>query len=379
MNYNSVLYRKHLLSGGSFLNWLKLLVVNGGVDRPYLPQALTVSQLSFLTIYLRIVEQVRFGWQIENCAIAQPPIFIIGHWRSGTTYLLNLITQDNSLGYISRFQAFRGSEIFLSYPDLAKRWTHEDFSGQRISDNIIMSAYSPCEEEFALANSSVYSFYHGFYFPKNMKEIFQKWALFETVDKSEQAAWKKAYMKLVKKVTLGAAGKRLVLKNPLNTARIPVLLEMFPEAKFIHIYRNPYKIYASAHQLFQRLVASLGLQSISESEISHNIIFFYQQMMQKFLNDRQMIKPDNLVEIKYEDFVGNELAVLQHIYNQFDLPGFEDAKDNFSQYLQSQASYQVNQYELQAKTIDTITEAWKFAFEVWPYDLPDDIKAIGTA
>jgi hypothetical protein len=84
------------------------------------------------------------------------------------------------------------------------------------------------------------------------------------------------------------------------------------------------------------------------------------------------------LEYKYEDFVGNELAVLQHIYNQFDLPGFEDAKDNFSQYLQSQESYQVNQYELQAETIDTITEAWKFAFEAWPYDLPDDIKAIGS-
>ncbi|MEM1171564.1 MAG: sulfotransferase [Cyanobacteria bacterium P01_H01_bin.35] len=367
-------YKKHPLCGGSFINWIKLVISNGGIDSQYIPRALSVSQESLLTIPLRILEQVKFGKKIEDLSLEFSPIFIVGHWRSGTTYLLNLLAQDKNLGYISRLQGFRGSEIFLSAYELAKRWAEEDFNRNRISDNIIMSANFPCEEEFALANSSSYSFYLGFYFPKNITKIFERNVLFEGLDEKEKKEWKKVYQRLIKKITLSAEGKRLVLKNPLNTARIPILLEMFPEAKFIHIYRNPYKVYASTNQLFKRLIKAMVFQNVSEADIEKNIIFFYQQMMQKFLDDKKMIEPENLVEIKYEDFIGNEMAELKRIYTNLNLSGFAEAEYEFKKSLESQKNYQVNQYVLDRETIDTITKEWRFTLEEWQYSLPDDIS-----
>ena len=33
--------------------------------------------------------------------------------------------------------------------------------------------------------------------------------------------------------------KRIVLKSPAHTARVRVLLELFPKARFVHIIRDP--------------------------------------------------------------------------------------------------------------------------------------------
>ncbi|MFH7027195.1 MAG: sulfotransferase family protein [Heteroscytonema crispum UTEX LB 1556] len=96
-------------------------------------------------------------------------------------------------------------------------------------------------------------------------------------------------------MTLSANQKRLIVKNPINTARIKILLEMFPDAKFIHIYRNPYSIYASTNTLYKKLVRILGFQTINEAQLEENIIFIYKQMMQNFLVDKNSIPPENLI------------------------------------------------------------------------------------
>jgi hypothetical protein len=36
--------------------------------------------------------------------------------------------------------------------------------------------------------------------------------------------------------------KPLLIKSPVHTARIPLLLRLFPKAKFIYMHRNPYEV-----------------------------------------------------------------------------------------------------------------------------------------
>lgn len=363
------------LAGSSFINLMKLFLVNRGIDREYLPQALSLALISFLTIPYRVFEKVKFARKIAELEIHLPPIFIIGHHRSGTTYFHDLMSRDPNFGYLEHWQGMRGSEIFLSSPELAKDWADSNYPRKRRADDVMVLASSPAEEEFALGNSSPYSFYTWLWFPKNMEKIFQQCVLFKDENEQIKNQWKKAYTTILKRITLSKNGKRLLLKNPVNTARINILLEIFPDAKFIYLYRNPYTVYASASQLYKRILPLSRLQNITEVELEKNIIFIYQQMMQKYLVDKNHIPPENLIEIRYEDFIGNEILYLKRIYNQFNLSDFEQSESEFKKYIDSQAKYKTNKYILDEETITKITEEWRLSIERWQYDIPDEFRA----
>ena len=248
----------HPLAGGSFTNWLELLRANNGIDNQYLFKGTLISLASFSGIPSRILEKIIFDRQIKEITV-KSPIFIIGHWRSGTTYLHNLITQDDNLGYISSLQTwtpelFLGSRPIVQY--ILKRFLPEI----RPMDNIELSSELPQEEEYALGNVSLNSFYHGWYFPKNMKKYFRELILINNFQQKSQLEWSKAYLRILKKATFNMNGKRLIIKNPANTVRIKALLEMFPHAQFVHIYRNPYLVYLSTRNLYHKLLPVLGLQ-----------------------------------------------------------------------------------------------------------------------
>lgn len=361
----------HPLAGGDFINWIKLLLENGGIDRKYIMRAFKVSLVSLLGIPFRIFENAKFGQKIEDIEIEYPPIFIIGHWRSGTTYLHKLMTLDKNLGYVTNFQTFL-PEIFLGSQEVWKPIFQRLLPEKRPVDNVTYSLDSPEEEEYALGNMSPYCFYHGWFFPKNMKKFFNKFALFDGVSEQVKTEWKIIYVKFLKKVTYSVNGKRLVIKNPANTARIKILLEIFPDAKFIHIYRNPYVVYASTKHFYQNILPYYAFQDISEEEIEENIITFYQKLMQAFLNLKNTIPPENFAEIKYEDFEKNEIEEMRKIYNKFNFSGFEEAENDLKNYIFAQGNYKKNRFVINEKTIQKIGKHWKFAIEKWQYSVPED-------
>lgn len=359
------------LAGFSFINWMKLLINNGGVDKKYIKIAIIISFLSFVFIPIRIFERVKFGKKIEDLKIKHAPIFLLGHWRSGTTYLHNIMTQDENLGYVSLAQ-LSAPEMFLTIANkkIWKNIVDACLPDKRPQDNVKLLSDSPQEEEFAVANVSPYSFSNGLFFTKNIRKYFTKYVLFDGISQEVKDKWENSYLNILKKATIAFNGKRLVLKNPPNTARIQLLLKIFPEAKFIHIYRDPYVVYSSTKHLYKKYLPEVTFQDIDEEEIEAIILEFYQQLMQKFFSEKHLIPPENFIEIKYEDFVGNELIELKRVYEHLNLPGFLEAEENFKKYVESQKNYTNNKYSFDEETIDKVYHAWKFTIEKWQYSSP---------
>jgi hypothetical protein len=162
-------------------------------------------------------------------------------------------------------------------------------------------------------------------------------------------------------------GRRLILKNPANTGRIPLLLAMFPDAKFIHIYRNPYTVFLSARHFQEQVTAMCAFQRITRAEIEANALSFYRSMMQKFLADRRLIPEGNLVEIRFEDLEADPLAELHQVYTSLRLPGFAAAEGAFRRYLLSQSGYQKNTFDVTDEVVALVQRHWHFAFEEWGY------------
>lgn len=364
------------LAFSSFRNWLRLLWENGGCDRAFLSKALLVTAASLGTAPLRIYERARYGRAVAQTEIAAPPIFIIGHWRSGTSHLHNLMAHDPALGYVTMFQAI-APELTLTGDRTLRPLMGRLTPAKRPMDNMALSIDAPQEEEAALGSGSPYSFYHQWSFPRRARYYFDRWALFQDVPERERAEWKRAYRTLLQKATLNMGGRRILLKSPTNTARIRPLLELWPDAKFIHIYRNPYHVLPSIRRLYEKVLPAIQLQAISPAEIDANILYFYQAMMQQYLAERELIPAGNLTEVRFEDLEAQPLVELRRIYDELSLPGFAAAEPAFAAYAATLRHYEKNRYQVSAEVIEQVNRHWQFALDVWGYERLGDPLVIG--
>jgi len=364
---------EHPFIFGSFRSWLKVLWGNRGIERKFIPRVLFVTLVSLFTSPLRIYESLRFGRTVRRTVVHPSPIFIIGHWRSGTTHLHNILVRDKNLGCVSMWQAFAPGLCLIDERVLKNPFNRvaKKMHPTREIDNIPLSLDNPEEEDLAIANMSPYSYLHMYSFPRRATYFFERYiTYFDNLPESIISQWKGIYLTILRKATLKAGGKQLVIKNCADSARIKPLLELFPNAKFIHIYRNPYNIFRSTQHLYRVVMERAQLQEVGQNEHENWVLLFYSQLMQKLLADKALIPAGNLVEVKYEDLDKEPLAQLRKIYETLGLPGFAEAEPAFRAYLDSIAGYQ----KLAHKTLDDgaitkINRNWQFAFDALGYKL----------
>ncbi len=361
---------EHPAALGSFRSWMKLLHFGRGIDRAYISRALFVALTTLLTSPLRLWEQVRYGRRIRRAAIDPAPLFIIGHWRSGTTHLHNLLCQDERFGYLSTFQAMAPG-FSLVGDGTIKRFLAKIAGSRyptRLIDNIPLAFDAPQEDEFAMANLSLHSFVHAFSLPRQAEEIFERAVLLEGGSETVRSEWTESYLALLRKATLACGGKRLVVKNCAHSARIKTLLELFPDAKFIHIHRDPYEVFLSTLHMHRTVLPRSQLQEIDADRVVANVLRFYDRLMRRFLAERSMIPADSLVEVRFEDLETSPLDEIRRVYEELDLPGFAAAEPRLQSYLASVSGYRKNAYTLDEDAIAKVNEHWPYAFEAWGYE-----------
>lgn len=362
---------EHPFIFGSFRSWLKVLWANRGIERKFIPRVLFVTLVSLSTSPLRIYESLRFGRTVRRTAVHPSPIFIIGHWRSGTTHLHNILVRDKNLGCVSMWQAFAPGLCLIDERVLKNPFNRvaKKMHPTREIDNIPLSLDNPEEEDLAIANMSPYSYLHMYSFPRRATYFFERYVTyFDNLPESIISQWRGIYLTILRKATLKAGGKQLVIKNCADSARIKPLLELFPNAKFIHIYRNPYNIFRSTQHLYRVVMERAQLQEVGQNEHENWVLLFYSQLMQKLLADKALIPAGNLVEVKYEDLDKEPIAQLRKIYETLGLPGFAEAEPAFRAYLDSIAGYQKLAHRtLDDNAIAKINSNWQFAFDALGY------------
>lgn len=347
--------------------WLRLMWEHRGSQLRHWPHLAQQLLTSLLVSPLRWAERIQFDQQIARTPIAEPPLTILGIARSGTTHLHNLLAQDPRHGFVSNFQAI-APDCCLIGGDTVERWIAEALPRVRPLDNVRFGLEHPQEEEFAIANASHMSFYHGMWFPRLSTEYFGKFVLMYGLSPEEFRDWRRTYVDIVRKAIFCSKKHRIILKNPHSIFRIPAVLKVFPQMKFIHIVRNPFLVYHSLYRAMQRL--SFGLDR-SEKEIEEFSVMYYIIGLNSYLQDRTLIPSGNLAEVRYEDLIAEPIPVLERVYRQLGLPGWKEAKCNISQYSQSISDYTPNRYKMSQSAIDRVSSAWDFAINEWDYSVPD--------
>ena len=357
------------LAGSTFTNLLRLLAQNKfHVDPIGIPRLVYSMVLSFALSPLNIMESIKFDKKTNNTKVTKPPIFIVGHWRTGSTYLHNLLSQDKQFGYPTTFQTVTPA-LLLGFEKMIKPIVESSLPETRPQDNVELGADLPQEEEYALGNISPYSFYNGWIFPKNMN-LYNNYVDFHHVTEKEINEFKKIFHFYIQKLTLYYNGKQLLLKNPSNTARIKILHEMYPDAKFIHIYRNPYHVYLSMKRNIEKEMILYCLQTPPPWEVfEKSMVDMYIRMFDKYFKEIKLVPKENQIDVKYEEFIQNPLSEIEKIYKSLNIDGFDATKETFKKYIDSQEKIKAYSYNINQETKDKIYHYLKETIDLWHYTI----------
>lgn len=238
---------------------------------------------------------------------------------------------------------------------------------KRPTDNMELSVDLPQEEEFALSNMMPCTYYNFWFLPKNMMDYCDKYLLFKTASSAEHQVFKDTFMKLIKISLWNTKGDQFLSKNPPHTGRVKEILEMFPNAKFIYLMRNPYTVFESTRSFFTNTIQPLKLQDISNKEIEEHILEAYKRLYHKYEEDKKLIPAGNLIEIKFEDFEANAFEMTEKIYETLSIPGFQEAKADILKYLDQKKDYKKNAYQYDPRTVELVEKNWDFALQQWNY------------
>ncbi len=359
--------KEHQLYISSNFLLIKLLFQNK-IAKNKITKILSIILATLISLPLRWIQNIYlFPKKIRYKNIKKDPIFIIGHWRSGTTHLHYLMYKDEKFITLEAFQAFFYRIAFVS-KGFIRPLLNKLMPLKRPQDNIKIDAYAPSEEEHPLTNITEKSGMQSFFFPKNWT-YFDRYNLFENISQNNINRWLKTYNKLLLQIEwFNKKNKQLLLKNPHNTGRIAELIKRYPSAKFIYIHRNPYEVYQSMLHLYNKTIKSQFLQDITENEIKSKIIECYRKTLLCYIERKKNIPKNQLIEISYDQLSKKPIEIIRKIYDELSIEGIDKVEPKMKNYLDSLGDYRKNEFNtLSSKEIKLINESWSFSFKEWNY------------
>jgi hypothetical protein len=362
-------YMPRFWHGMRFTTWVRELARNRfAVSPTRIPMACAITSFTALNSALAGMERLVYGRRIDAVEFAQPPVFILCHWRAGTTFLHELMIRDPAHTYANTYQCFAPHHFVLTERYVTP-WTGIFVPERRPMDNMAAAWDRPMEDEFALANLGAPTPYLSMMFP-NRGEQYPEYLSLRNVPPERREAWKRELLQFFKRLTVHDP-RRIVIKSPGHTARVRTLLEMFPDARFVHIARDPLRLYSSTLKLWQALNTEEGLQAVrDDSWLTDSVIESLKRMYDAYFEDRELLPANRLVELRYEELVADPKTELRTIYERLELGDFARVEPALDEHLSAVRDYRTNRHpHLDDATSDRLSREWRRYFEEFEYEL----------
>jgi omega-hydroxy-beta-dihydromenaquinone-9 sulfotransferase len=343
--------------GADYIAWHRLLFRNRyAVEPPYWYIAAIASCVTFGNMVLRWLQNGLYGGRIRRTEPVAPPIFVIGHWRTGTTLLHELLCLDPRHTSPTSLQCFAPNHFLLS-EGVLKTYGTILIPERRPMDNMDAGWDRPQEDEFALCLLGLPSPYADMAFP-NRPATYPGSLDLSGLTPRQLADWKRTFRRFVQALTFRDP-RRLVLKSPPHTARVPVLRAVFPEARFVHIVRDPYVVFASTVNLWKSMSRRHGLQTPRDERVIREKVFHEFRVIYDRLEEaKPAIPPGHFHEVRYEELVQDTPGEMRKVYEALGLGGFDDYRPRLEEYLRKQAGYETNKYQLTDADREEVTRRW---------------------
>lgn len=349
--------------GLTFGTWVRLLASRPPMHWTSLPRMVSISALSVLNSWNDLLESVLLGGRIARQKIEKPPIFILGHWRSGTTLLHNLMTLDPQFTYPNLYQVMYPGNFLLT-ERVVTRLTGWVLPKTRPMDNIPAGWGLPQEDEMALLLMTLISPYLMLAH-QGRPEKYERFMDLKQLTPDERQRWQTAFMTFVKKLTV-RANKPVVLKSPSHTFRIPILLEMFPDAKFVYIHRDPYAVFNSGMHLRRTLFKENGLGKPVFDGMEEEVFKVYSDCIETYEQTKHLIPAGRLHELKFEDLEADPLGQMRRVYSSLGLD-FSQVEPAIQNELPALTKYTKNSFKMDEATMRKVYARWRPSFDIYGY------------
>ncbi|MEG1648548.1 MAG: sulfotransferase [Rikenellaceae bacterium] len=353
---------------GASWGTFKAIAKGQKIDKGYRQKYYLTKAICGILSTVHFIESYRYKKLLESKPLANDPVFVLGHWRSGTTFVHNVLSCDKQFGYTTTYQTVFPHAMLFGQK-MFKPIMGKIMPDKRPTDNLELNPNLPQEEEFALSAMMPYSYYNFWFFPKKMMEYCDRYLLMKGQSEEEKNVFRKTFLKLIKISLYNSGGERYLSKNPPHTGRVAELVEMFPNAKFIFLMRNPYTVFESTKSFFTSTIQPLKLQDITNEEIESNFITAYSKLYDQYQSQKHLIPKGNLIEIKFEDFESDPIEATKRIYNTLSLKGFEDALPAMEKYVGKKKGYKKNSYDYAPSTRKIVEDNWSKALTDWNYKI----------
>jgi omega-hydroxy-beta-dihydromenaquinone-9 sulfotransferase len=360
----------HIWEGCDLFAWLRLLLRNRlRVSPAHAHVVAIVTAVSIGHTLLRYLQDAWYGSRLERTPVRHDPLFIVGHWRTGTTLLHELLILDERHNYPNTYQCLEPNHFLLSEKYFT-RWFAWMLPSRRPMDNMAAGWDRPQEDEFALCMMGQPSPYLTIAFPNHPPQDQEALDL-DGLPPRARRAWKRAFLRFIRHLTFKSP-RRLVLKSPTHSFRIKTLLELFPDARFVHIVRDPYVVFPSTVNLWKSLYQTQGLQRPTFAGLEEHVFRTFTHLYARLEEGRRLLGPGRFHELRYEDLVADPVGQMRLLYERLDLGDFEQVRPRLEKYLAASAGYKTNRYptlspELRAE----ITRRWGDVIRRYGYATED--------
>ena len=315
----------------------------------------------------------------------------------GTTLIHNLLaSDDDSFYYCTTFCAGFPS-CFLWFEEMGKKLFADVIEKTRPMDKMPLHFDLPQEDECA---TNLLSHGRSYYMPlwfMRQEPQFRKFLDFSEEDggtEQDEEEWTRSFIHLMKKLTLrnnmrmerersssssslSIKKRRLLVKSPIHTARVPLLRKLFPKARFIYVHRNPYEVFQCAAHMANTAYWYCSLNCPTNEQIIEFILWQFHSMDKKYYKAfKDSEKHDHdIMEIAYTDLCGNngkfkQMEQLKNIYHHINVTWTEKLEDHFKNEMKDLQGYQPNTHlKLSDDMRYEIEKRWIDYFERYEYDI----------
>ncbi len=354
----------YLLAGIKLNQFYRLIRRNGVSIHPtYLFRILFLMQGGVWSSFLSWLEKKRMGDEIRNFRASDNPIFIIGHWRTGSTYLHQLLNLDDRFASPTVFQVSVPDNFLISrryYKPIITRMLDK----VRPMDQVKLGFDEPQEDEYAILKMGLHTPLEKLIFPKSQTYFLSGYSTF-IPDETELNHWVDSFKLFYTKLVLQYK-KRILFKNPFHSLRIGLLKEMFPNAYFIHIYRNPYVVIPSTRHMWSIVGRQNCLRKYQSDPPFAEVVSFYKTMISNIRKSLAALPDNSYSEVKFEEFEANPMDLLINLYEQMGMTFTSEQQQLVLDFLQQNRGYKKNRYTLSTAEANQISK-----------ELQDELKRDG--
>jgi omega-hydroxy-beta-dihydromenaquinone-9 sulfotransferase len=305
------------LSGFRLGDWWRLLREHRfSVDPIFWPRAVWATLGAAVTSILARLEE-KVTPEPVDAELLERPVFILGLPRSGTTHLFELLSQSPDLCFPTRFDAFNPHSFLLLRRIGLFALLSKLPKFKRAMDNLRVGWDSPEEDIVALAILASKGERLFQMFPRDSAKTKNL-----PVDVSGKRAKSLGLIRSLRpflEKLIHLHGKRVLLKSPGHMGRVEEILEVFPQAKFVTIFRNPLHQTASLRAMRESgnpfwCALQWPVRNKSTASLQNQGL-----LLRGYFEARIAISPSNLFETTFEELVSDRAGTISRICEKFSI------------------------------------------------------------